>query len=127
MAVAESKGTPAMNELQGARSRNGSDTTAIPLRKTYLQTLSVKGRVDHTVSFCMTILRSFTYFLVPQVLWVITTFGIVIGLGSIVINFTFLILIVAPPYNWNIVSSIPNLENDKLRTMRNAHPALPPV
>ncbi|KAG9567949.1 putative MFS transporter, partial [Aureobasidium melanogenum] len=41
------------------------------------------------------------YFLVPSVLWVVTSFGIYIGLGALTFNYTFPIKIVAPPYNWN--------------------------
>lgn len=49
---------------------------AIPARKSFVQTLSLRGRVDTDVPFFMTIAHSFSYFLVPQSLWVITTFGI---------------------------------------------------
>ncbi|RYO96282.1 hypothetical protein DL764_007497 [Monosporascus ibericus] len=49
--------------------------------------------------------RSFTYFLVPQVFWVITTFGINIGLGALTFNYVFPIKITAPPYNWPVSSS----------------------
>jgi hypothetical protein len=77
-----------------------------PPRRTFAQTLSVQGKYDGSVSFFGIILRSFTYFLVPQVLWVITTYGIIIGLGAFVIGFTFPILIVQPPYNWEIVSPL---------------------
>ncbi len=77
----------------------------LPPRKTFLQTLSVTGRVDHGVSFFGTMLRSFTYLLVPQALWVITTYGINIGLGAFAIGFTFPILITGPPYFWDITQS----------------------
>src|SRR5262245_13943394 len=53
---------------------NGHD--ALPPRRPFLQTLSLKGKYDPSVPFFMTMIRSFTYFLVPQVLWVVTTFGI---------------------------------------------------
>jgi len=76
----------------------------IPRRKTFLQTLSIAGRVDHDVSFFGTMLRSLTYILVPQALWVITSFGIFIGLGAFVINVTFPLLVMQPPYLWDIVS-----------------------
>lgn len=75
----------------------------VPKRKSFAQTLSLKGRVDPTVPFFATMLRSFTYILVPQTLWVITTFGINIGLVALVINYIFPIKIVAPPYNWSEV------------------------
>ncbi|XXG97460.1 hypothetical protein Hte_003761 [Hypoxylon texense] len=62
---------------------------AIPPRKSFVQTLSLRGRVDPDAPFFMTIVHSFSYFLVPQSLWVITTFGI---------N-------VSPPYNWAVTNS----------------------
>ncbi|KAH9895336.1 putative MFS transporter [Xylariomycetidae sp. FL2044] len=74
---------------------------AIPARKTFAATLSPWGRVDHEVPFFTLIWRSFTYFLVPQVLWVITSFGIIIGLGGLAFNYVFPIKITAPPYNWS--------------------------
>lgn len=77
----------------------------LPLRKSYLQTLSPFGRYDRSVPFFATMLRSFTYFLVPQALWVITTYGIYIGIGAFVIAFTFPLKIVQPPYNWDVVST----------------------
>ncbi|KAK2787557.1 hypothetical protein FQN53_005006 [Emmonsiellopsis sp. PD_33] len=72
----------------------------LPKRKTYLQTLSLWGEIYHEEEFFMTILRSFTYFPVPAVLWVITSFGIYIGLGALAFNYTFPIKIMAEPYNW---------------------------
>lgn len=76
----------------------------IPLRKPFLTTLRLWGRVDRTVPIFTLLWRSMTYFLVPQVLWVITSFGIVIGLGGLSFNFVFPIKITAPPYNWPVVS-----------------------
>lgn len=61
-------------------------TSAIPTRTPFIKTLGFKGRYDPDVPFFKTIVRSFTYFLVPQVLWVITSFGIYIGLGAFVFN-----------------------------------------
>ncbi|KAL2835021.1 major facilitator superfamily domain-containing protein [Aspergillus cavernicola] len=55
--------------------------------------------------FFGTILRSFTCFLVPAVLWVITSFGIYIGLGALTFNYTFPLLITSPPYSWPQTSS----------------------
>ena len=49
--------------------------------------------------------RSFTYFLVPQVLWVVTSFGIYIGLGALAFNYTFPLKITAPPYSWSTTNS----------------------
>ena len=74
--------------------------TLIPPRRTFLATLKPWSAINHDEEFFMTIARSFTYYLVPSVLWVVTSFGIYIGLGALVFNFTFPIKIVAPPYNW---------------------------
>ncbi len=82
-----------------------SSPSFIPRRKTYTQTLSLAGKHDAKVPFFMSMARSFTYFLVPQALWVITTYGINIGLGAFVMGFTFPLKIVAPPYNWDVVST----------------------
>lgn len=44
-------------------------------RKTFLQTLKFWGVWEKDSEFFTMIVRSFTYFLVPHVLWVITTYG----------------------------------------------------
>ncbi|KAF2965859.1 hypothetical protein GQX73_g7745 [Xylaria multiplex] len=72
----------------------------IPPRRSFLSTLRPWGRIDSTVPFFTLLWRSMTYFLVPQVLWVITSFGIIIGLGGLAFNFVFPIKITSPPYNW---------------------------
>lgn len=87
----------------------------IPVRKSFLATLKPWGRSDPTVPFFTLLWRSMTYFLVPQVLWVITSFGIVIGLGALSFNFVFPIKITAPPYNWPVVSTNVNMRA-KLRS-----------
>ena len=71
--------------------------TLIPPRRTFLATLKPWSAINHDEQFFMTILRSFTYFLVPSGLWVVTSFGIYIGLGALVFNYTFPIKIIAPP------------------------------
>ncbi|KAI1091190.1 putative MFS transporter [Rostrohypoxylon terebratum] len=70
---------------------------AVPPRKSLLQTLSLWGRIDNDVPFFATMIRSFTYFLVPQSLW--------IGLSALALSYTFPILIVSPPYNWAVTNS----------------------
>ncbi|KAL7621063.1 hypothetical protein AAE478_008375 [Parahypoxylon ruwenzoriense] len=80
-------------------------TTGTPARKPFLATLSPLGRVDPEVNIFTLMWRSFTYFLVPQVLWVVTSFGIIIGLGALAFNYVFPIKITAPPYNWPASSS----------------------
>ncbi|KAK1051753.1 hypothetical protein LTR74_016681 [Friedmanniomyces endolithicus] len=74
--------------------------TMVPPRRSFVQTLKPWSGINADESFLMTMLRSFSYFLVPAVLWVVTTYGIYIGLGALVFNYTFPIKIVAPPYNW---------------------------
>lgn len=76
----------------------------VPPRRTFVQTLKPWSSVDHEQEFFMTAARSFTYFLIPSVFWIITSYGIYIGLGALVFNYTFPIKIVAPPYNWAQVS-----------------------
>lgn len=78
---------------------------AIPLRKTFLETLKPWGTWERDSPFFSMIARSITYFLVPHVLWVVTTYGIYIGLGALTFNLTFPIKITAPPYNWPQVNS----------------------
>lgn len=77
----------------------------VPPRHSYLRQLKPWGKIDHDAEFFMTMVRSFSYFLVPSVLWVVTSFGIYIGLGALTFNYTFPLKIVAPPYNWSQTSS----------------------
>ncbi|KAF2223695.1 major facilitator superfamily domain-containing protein [Elsinoe ampelina] len=79
--------------------------TLVPARHTYMQTLKPWSGIDHEAEFFMTMIRSFTYFFVPAVFWVIASFGIYIGLGALTFNYTFPLKIVQPPYNWNPVNS----------------------
>ncbi|KAL4936934.1 hypothetical protein BDV06DRAFT_232928 [Aspergillus oleicola] len=74
-------------------------------RKTFLEILIPWAPIDHNAEFFATIIRSFAYFLVPAVLWVVTSFGIYIGLGALTFNYTFPILITSPPYSWPETSS----------------------
>ncbi|KAI8624947.1 putative MFS transporter [Xylariaceae sp. FL1651] len=80
-------------------------TPVVPPRKSFISTIQPWGRVDPTVPFFTLLWRSMTYILVPQVLWVITSFGIIIGLGALSFNFVFPIKITEPPYNWPVSSS----------------------
>ncbi|KAK0610643.1 major facilitator superfamily domain-containing protein [Bombardia bombarda] len=84
---------------------NTRSITDIPPRKTFLQTLKFWGIWEKDSEFFMMIARSFTYFLVPHVFWVITTYGIYIGLGALTFNFIFPLKITAPPYNWSSTDS----------------------
>lgn len=82
-----------------------SSTLSVPPRKTYLQQLKPWSGFDREAPFFLTMARSFTYLLVPSTLWVITTYGLYIGLGGLAFNFVFPIKIVAPPYNWAATNS----------------------
>ncbi|KAB5539227.1 major facilitator superfamily domain-containing protein [Coniochaeta sp. 2T2.1] len=74
--------------------------TVVPPRKTLSQQLKPWSGVDRDAPFFLTMARSFTLLLVPSTFWVITTYGLYIGLGGLAFNFVFPIKIVAPPYNW---------------------------
>lgn len=99
-------GSDGTGDPEKVDSTTQEQTPSIPARKTFVSTLKLWGKVDHQVPFFAMMYRSFTYFLVPQVLWVITTFGINIGLGALTFNYVFPIKITAPPYNWPVVSYI---------------------
>lgn len=81
------------------------EVPVIPAPKTFAQTLKFWGTWEKDSPFFMMMARSFTYFLIPHVVWVITTYGIYIGLGGLAFNFTFPIKITAPPYNWSQLNS----------------------
>ncbi len=48
----------------------------VPPRKTFLQTLKFWGAYDKDTQFFLMMARSFTYFLVPHVFWVVATYGL---------------------------------------------------
>lgn len=50
-------------------------SVSVPPRKSFWTTLKPWGTIDPESEFFMTILRSFTYFLVPAVFWVIASYG----------------------------------------------------
>jgi hypothetical protein len=50
-------------------------STSVPSRKNFLATLKPWGSIDPEPEFFMTIVRSFSYFLVPAVFWVIASYG----------------------------------------------------
>ncbi|KAJ5377652.1 MFS transporter [Penicillium cataractarum] len=78
---------------------------SLPPRKSFWVTLKPWGTIDPEAEFFMTILRSFTYFLVPAVFWVIASYGLYIGLGALAFNYTFPLKITEPPYNWSETNS----------------------
>ncbi|KAK4034364.1 major facilitator superfamily domain-containing protein [Parachaetomium inaequale] len=93
------------NSIPNAIIEHVPPAAAVPPRKTFLQTLKFWGAYDKDTEFFLMMARSFTYFLVPHVLWVITTYGIYIGLGALTFNYTFPLKITTPPYNWSQTSS----------------------
>ena len=82
------------------------ELTQIPTRKSYAETLKPWTKTDKEANFFRTMFMPFTYFFVPAVFWVITSFGLYIGLGALAFNYTFPGLITAAPYNWSEVSSL---------------------
>ncbi|KAL4796894.1 major facilitator superfamily domain-containing protein [Aspergillus venezuelensis] len=92
-------------QVEDASSSPGSGAHRPRQRKTFLETLIPWAPIDHNAEFFATIIRSFAYFLVPAVLWVITSFGIYIGLGALTFNYTFPLLITNPPYSWPATNS----------------------
>ncbi|KAH8587359.1 major facilitator superfamily domain-containing protein [Bisporella sp. PMI_857] len=75
-----------------------------PRRRSWAQQLKVidKDRIDHESPVIMMVVRSFTYYLVPPVFWVCSTYGMVIGLAGLVFTSTFPVIVASPPYNWPI-------------------------
>lgn len=49
--------------------------TGLPPRKTFVQTLKFWGVYEKDADFFLMMARSFTYFLVPHVFWVVSTYG----------------------------------------------------
>ncbi|QKX62941.1 uncharacterized protein TRUGW13939_10109 [Talaromyces rugulosus] len=80
-------------------------TFSLPSRRPFMSTLKLWSSIDHEAQFFTTMFRSFTYFFVPAVFWVVATFGIYIGLGAFSFNYVFPIKITAPPYNWSETNS----------------------
>ncbi|PGH11940.1 hypothetical protein AJ80_06905 [Polytolypa hystricis UAMH7299] len=104
----KSVGTPLATSDEKSQEQVSSESvtsTELPERKSFVSTLKLWSDIDHEAEFFMTMARSFTYFCVPAVLWVITSFGIYIGLGALAFNFTFPLKITAPPYNWSPTNS----------------------
>lgn len=79
--------------------------TVIPPRKSLAQQLKPWSGIDREAHFFTTMWRAFTLLLIPSTFWVITTYGIYIGLGALTFNFIFPLKIVAPPYNWSQTNS----------------------
>jgi hypothetical protein len=50
--------------------------TFVPERKSFISTLKPWSKIDHEAEFFMTMIRPFSYFVVPAVFWVITTYGL---------------------------------------------------
>lgn len=96
--------TPTKEKISTA-SHTEETASSIPPRKTFAQQLKIWNGIDHEQEFWIMMPRSFTYFLVPQVLWVATSFGIYIGLGALAFNYTFPLKVTKPPYSWSQTNS----------------------
>ncbi|KAK4178993.1 major facilitator superfamily domain-containing protein [Triangularia setosa] len=89
----EKQKQPATSEL--------ADDAALPARRSWKQQLKIfPDEFDYTCDFWTMPLRAFTHLLVPSTFWVISTYGIFIGLCGFSFNFVFPMKIVQPPYNW---------------------------
>lgn len=122
--------TSPMSDLDGKNSYPQElELTQVPTRKSYAETLKPWDGVDKQAPFFKTMLMPFTYFFVPAVFWVITSFGLYIGLGALAFNYTFPGLITAPPYNWSAVSTpspLPPLPTRNLENTTTNTPLPPP-
>ncbi|KAJ1299709.1 hypothetical protein OPQ81_005035 [Rhizoctonia solani] len=78
---------------------------SLPRRKTFAEQLKFWGVYEKDSDFFLMMVRSFTYFLVPHVFWVVTTYGIYIGLGALTFNYITPLKVTAPPYNWSELNS----------------------
>jgi hypothetical protein len=58
-------------------------SVGMPPRKSFLSTLAPWSAIDTDAEFLMTMLRSFTYFLVPAVFWVIASYGILMATSTL--------------------------------------------
>ncbi|KAJ9165407.1 MFS general substrate transporter [Coniochaeta hoffmannii] len=80
--------------------KGSTESESIPARKTWKQQLKIFTIVDKDINMLMMAIRSFTYFAVPPVFWVCSTYGMVIGLAALAFTTTFPGIVAAPPYNW---------------------------
>ncbi|KAK3377202.1 major facilitator superfamily domain-containing protein [Lasiosphaeria ovina] len=96
----QEKAEATTDEHASSESPRDVSAVSLPPRKTFAQQLKPWSTVDHDSEFFMMMARAFTYLLVPSTFWVITTYGIYIGLCGFAFNFVFPLKIVAPPYNW---------------------------
>ncbi|OIW29101.1 MFS general substrate transporter [Coniochaeta ligniaria NRRL 30616] len=80
--------------------KESRESEGIPARKTWKQQLKIFSIVDKDTNMLMMAIRSFTYFAVPPVFWVCSTYGMVIGLAALAFTTTFPGIVAAPPYDW---------------------------
>lgn len=70
---------PSVNEseekIQGATQMENVTPVVLPERKSFIETLKPWSSIDPDAQFFVTMFRSFTYFFVPAVFWVISSFG----------------------------------------------------
>jgi hypothetical protein len=74
--TAENGSTSDSKEVHTQHTENENHITAIPDRKSFISTLKPWSHIDHEAEFFMTMVRPFSYFVVPAVFWVITTYGL---------------------------------------------------
>ena len=62
-------------ESKEGNAQHREQTTYVPPRKSFISTLKPWGSIDQEAEFFMTMIRPFSYFIVPAVFWVISTYG----------------------------------------------------
>jgi MFS family permease len=90
-------GEPVKIESAAEHLSEVGSTLNVPARKSFAAQLKPWSPIDHEAPFFITMARAFTYLLVPSTFWVITTYGLYIGLGGLSFNFIFPLKIVQPP------------------------------
>jgi hypothetical protein len=71
----ENGSTSDSKEVNTQHTESENHVTTIPDRKSFISTLKPWSHIDHEAEFFMTMIRPFSYFVVPAVFWVITTYG----------------------------------------------------
>lgn len=74
-AAAEKPPLAPVDEHIESRVVDDVSSSSPPRRKTFVQTLKFWGVYDKDADFFLMMARSFTYFLVPHVFWVVSTYG----------------------------------------------------
>lgn len=74
--------------LDSPKATTVESRASLPPRKTFAQQLKFWGVYEKDADFFLMMARSFTYFLVPHVFWVVTTYGKSVCISSQIIFHT---------------------------------------